>query len=106
MALLIDELSGAQTQVEAANQQLVARKQQLTHERTKLLQAHYAGAVPLELLKTEQDRITTQLEAVESKLEATAVEFETVRTNLRLALDLAAIVTTPICGPAIRPGGC
>ena len=45
----------------AANEQLVAerarqqqRHQQLQAERQKLLQAFYAGALPLELLKTEQ----------------------------------------------------
>lgn len=34
----------------------------LKDERHKLLEAHYADAVPLELLKTEQDRIGTELE--------------------------------------------
>ena len=35
---------------------LTAAKARLDNERTKLLQAHYAGAIPLDLLKTEQDR--------------------------------------------------
>lgn len=61
----------------------------MTHERTRLLQAHYAGAVPLELLKTEQDRITGQLELIESRLDATSSHFDTVQANLKLALDLA-----------------
>ena len=40
---------------------LDARRQQLFAERAKLLQAHYADAIPLDLLKTEQTRIAAQL---------------------------------------------
>ena len=35
----------------------IAERDRLYDERHKLLQAHYAGAVPLDLLKSEQDRI-------------------------------------------------
>ena len=54
-----------------------------------MLQAHYAGAVPLELLKTEQDRITGLLELIEGRLSATSAHFDTVQANLQFALDLA-----------------
>ena len=36
------------------------RLARLESERAKLLQAHYAGAIPLDLLKTEQDRIARE----------------------------------------------
>ena len=88
--LLTHELQAAQTKAETHNQQLLVRKQQLTHEQTKLLQAHYAGAVPLQLMKSEQDRITSQLEIVESQLQATTSEFATVKVNLTRALDFAS----------------
>ncbi len=65
-ATLTDELQSTRTQAAALHRQLRNQRQQLTHERTRLLQTHYAGAVPLELLKTEQDRITGQLEIIET----------------------------------------
>lgn len=89
-ATLTDELQSARAQAEALHRELTTQRQQLTHERTRLLQAHYAGAVPLELLKTEQDRITCQLETIETRLSATSAHFDTVQANLRTALDLAS----------------
>jgi site-specific DNA recombinase len=47
--------------VTAEQKLLKGRKQQLLNERAKLLQAHYAEAVPLDLLRTEQTRIANQL---------------------------------------------
>ena len=41
---------------------LATRRTQLEGEQHKLLQAHYAGAIPLDMLKKEQDRITASLE--------------------------------------------
>ena len=40
---------------------LTREKHDLLNQRDKLLQAHYAGAVPLDQLKDEQDRISTAL---------------------------------------------
>jgi hypothetical protein len=40
-------------------------------------------------LKTEQDRITGQLEIIETRLDATSPHFDTVQANLKTALDLA-----------------
>jgi len=39
-----------------------------TSERIKLLHAHYAGAVSLDLLKREQERITSEMAAPENQL--------------------------------------
>ncbi len=89
-AALTDELQSARTKAEALHRELSNQRQQLTHERTRLLQAHYAGAVPLELLKSEQDRITGRLEIIESRLDATSAHFDTVQANLKSALDLAS----------------
>jgi hypothetical protein len=54
----------------------------LKDERKKLLEAHYAEAVPLELLKTEQHRIAREIEEAESRLETVAVEFDQAEANL------------------------
>jgi len=58
----------------------------LKEQRQKLLNAHYAGAVPLDQLKDEQARIQTELEAAEALRTSTQVTFEAVDTNLRRCL--------------------
>jgi site-specific DNA recombinase len=58
-------------------------------EREKLLQAHYADAIPLELLKSEQDRLTTAIAGAEGRLAAIAADFKTAETNLHRALARA-----------------
>ncbi|WBL18436.1 hypothetical protein [Citricoccus sp. NR2] len=40
---------------------LATRRTQLEGEQHKLLQAHYAGVIPSDLLKKQQDRITAHL---------------------------------------------
>lgn len=58
----------ASESAELAN--LATRRDQLEAEHMKLLQAHYASAVSLDLLKKEQDRISAGLEAVTNRIEA------------------------------------
>jgi hypothetical protein len=48
---------------------LNTQKEKLDAERLKLVQAHYADAIPLDLLKSEQDRIRTNLDAIAHRLE-------------------------------------
>lgn len=61
---------------------------QLSDQRDKLLQAHYAGAVPLDQLKAEQDRIALQLAAARERLEGTRLHRQQLETALDRALDL------------------
>jgi site-specific DNA recombinase len=56
--------------------------------RRKLLQAHLAGAVPLDLLKEEQDRITAELANAGASLANTEIHWEKLEANLALALAL------------------
>lgn len=49
-----------------------AQRDKLEAERLKLVQAHYADAVPLDLLKTEQDRIAPT--STSSRTSSTASE--------------------------------
>jgi hypothetical protein len=81
----------------AEQQALTGERQQLVHHREKLLQAHYAGAIPLELLKTEQDRISDKLEVIDARLASGNTQHDVIEQNLRAALDLAAD-----CGRAYR----
>ena len=60
----------------------------LTRQRDKLLQAHYAGAIPLDQLKSEQDRIARQLEAAHRALDGARVQRQQLEATLDRALDL------------------
>ena len=62
-----DQLMAADTQELAG---LAAGRDRLDNERVKLLQAHYAGAVPIDLLKTEQDRIARRLAFLDAQINA------------------------------------
>ena len=61
---------------------------ELGAQRQKLLDAHYAGAIPLDLLKSEQDRITGQLTRIEDQLASLDANFEQARAVLADTLDL------------------
>jgi site-specific DNA recombinase len=60
----------------------------LKAERSKLLQAHLADAVPLELLKEEQDRIERELQAARSHLAAADIAQNSVEEAVSRALAL------------------
>lgn len=66
-----------------------AERDALRAERTKLLQAHYAGAVPLDLLASEQDRIARRLAFLDAQIEAGDIEYEQAKAQLDDCLTLA-----------------
>jgi site-specific DNA recombinase len=61
----------------------------VAEEREKLLRAYYSNAIPLELLKKEQDRIGSQEASAKSKLESTEADLEGWKEVLSLAIRLA-----------------
>lgn len=61
---------------------------ELGAQRQKLLYAHYAGAIPIDLLKSEQARIATQLNRIHEQLTAADADFEQARSMLSDTLDL------------------
>ncbi|OKL54482.1 recombinase family protein [Bowdeniella nasicola] len=67
---------------------LASRRTQLEGEQHKLLQAHYAGAITLDLLKEEQDRITASLETIEHRISAHHGHYAAARENLDDSLKL------------------
>lgn len=77
-----------QAEQEAARQQ--RRLAKLTDERTKLLHAYYQGAIPLDLLHQEQDRIATGTAAAEGQLALAERSTADVQSTLDKALDLLA----------------
>ena len=64
------------------------RLKALRDERKKLLDAHYADAIPLELLKTEQARITAEITNSETRLQAVDNDYNAAEANLTKALSL------------------
>ncbi|MGI6878028.1 hypothetical protein [Microbacterium sp. gxy059] len=64
-------------------------RDELLSERKKLLQAHYAGAIPLDLLGEEQERIARRLAFREAQIEAGDVEYEQAQAHIDDCLALA-----------------
>jgi site-specific DNA recombinase len=88
-AALIEEFWSLRKTVQAENRQMGTQKERLINERARLLQAHYAGAVPLDLLKAEQHRIARQLADIDARLSAADIEFDKLEVCIRKALDYA-----------------
>ncbi len=61
---------------------LTNQRNKLEAERLKLVQAHYADAIPLDLLKSEQDRIRTSLDATTNRLDSLATTYTSARGGL------------------------
>lgn len=53
-----------------------------------LLQAHYGNAIPLDLLKTEQQKIAKELATIEHEIRIHNTAFEAIIDNLKAALDI------------------
>ena len=87
---LRDELQTYYQEARSHRHRLSTRRKQLLDERTKLLEAHYAGAVPLDLLRNEQQRIANELDNIESQTTATSDHESLIEGNLKRALDLIA----------------
>jgi site-specific DNA recombinase len=95
--IIVDEFRATQAHVEAEQRDLKREREKLERQRKKLMEAHYAGAIPIDLLSLEQERISRALQKINTKLTVTLSEFEIVEHNLKLALDL-----TVDCGAAYR----
>ncbi len=67
--------------------QLTANRDRLEHEQDRLMQAHYADAIPLAVLKREQDRIAGELDQV-NRHYAHHGEYTDARAHLDDALNL------------------
>ncbi len=67
---------------------LVGQIEKLEAERLKLVQAHYADAIPLDLMKTEQARITRTLDRVKHRLDSLSSTYAEAREGLDQLADL------------------
>ena len=90
---LTEELEAeiVERQAEASERRVLLTKTlaKLAEERGKLLQAFYANAIPLDLLKTEQDRIGAAEQAAKAELETTEGDLDGWQDILRTAIPLA-----------------
>ena len=80
-----DRLMAAETDELA---RLTANRDRLEGEQDRLMQAHYADAIPLAVLKREQDRISGELDLVNRRLDAHHGEYTDARAHLDDALSL------------------
>jgi DNA invertase Pin-like site-specific DNA recombinase len=104
-AFLEEDLSGLRLDAERERRVQDRRLVGLRAERKKLLDAHYADAVPLDLLKSEQERLTREIESAEGRLAEVEGDFRKAETNLQRALLRAGDCTaayTEASGPLRR----
>jgi site-specific DNA recombinase len=75
----------------AAKEQTTQRRRlgKLEAERKKLLDAYYADAILLDLLKSEQDRLSAEIANAEGRLASIEGDFETAEANLQRVLTRA-----------------
>ena len=67
---------------------LKGQKAKLENKRQKLLEAHYSNAIPLDLLKAEQQKIAKELATIEHEIRIHNTAFEAIIDNLKAALDI------------------
>lgn len=67
---------------------LKGQKARLENKRQKLLEAHYNNAIPLDLLKSEQQKIAKELAAIEHEIRIHNTTFAGLTENLQMSLDI------------------
>lgn len=85
--LIRGELAVYREQAERTRASATRRLELLQGQRRKLLDAHYAGAIPIELLKSEQDRLTEEVAACERRLATAGTTTEAIEQNLDRCLQ-------------------
>jgi site-specific DNA recombinase len=88
--VLLEEIGAHRKSAETERHMQQRRIERLERERQKLLDGFYAGAIPTDLMRREQTRISGALDNAKRRMEALQLEFETVERNLSEALRLAA----------------
>ena len=73
---------------------LLGQKRTLEHKSEKLLEAHYNDAIPMDLLKAEQEKITKELAAINHEIKQHDITFDQLSENLTNALALLDDVAT------------
>jgi hypothetical protein len=87
-AFVGDEMSKLRLDTQRERKRQNHRLAKLTDERKKLLEAHYADAIPLDLLKSEQQRLTREINNATTRLAEIEDDFATGEANLHTSLLL------------------
>jgi DNA invertase Pin-like site-specific DNA recombinase len=87
-AELLARLDKREKQIQKEARRARQRSGKLDDERTKLVQAHLAGAVPLEVLRREQARLTTAIEGAQRAIAAAERQSENDAHNIKQAVAL------------------
>jgi len=87
---VLAELTVEREQAAADKDRDAQRLVALTHERKAVLQAHYAGAMPLDLLKEEMERLTREMAEAERLAKDAGKTLDELDTTLRQALTVAS----------------
>ena len=85
---LLEELERIEATSQHDIRSLTIRRTQIEDQRHQLLQAHYSGAIPLDLLKDEQERLSRELLSIQRQLNGYQADTTAVRQHLSQALDL------------------
>ena len=88
--MILDEMQIQRNRFAKEHDVEARRKVRLEDEQKKLLGAHYADAVPLNLMKSEQERIARELRNIKKAMAATTMEFTAVEKNLKRAVAYAS----------------
>ena len=83
-------LDGMRTHAEQEATRQRRRLAQLNEQREKLLHAYYAGAIPTDLLRLEQDRLAGEIAHAEHHVTQAEQSFTDIHDTLAKALDLLA----------------
>jgi site-specific DNA recombinase len=85
--LVTEELGKDRNRQERDKARALKRRTLLNDQRLKLMHAHYTDAIPLELLKSEQDRITKEMTETQRQLAAADMSIDLIENLLRRCMD-------------------
>ena len=85
---LSNQLRSAREQDEKEQRRQKLRLGQLERQQRKLLESYYAEAIPLDLFRSEMERITKEIDGLKHALEDAALDAALVETNLTRATRL------------------
>ena len=84
--VLAEDLADERAEAETDRRVQQRRIQKLKDERQKLLDGYYAGAIPLDQLKSEQDRIGRGLASAEDRLSKLVTKFDRIEEVITRAM--------------------
>ena len=90
--ILATELDARRMEELSSQGNVRLEKDKLLRKREKLLEAHYADAISIDLLKQEQQAVERSLADIELRHTALEQNYEEVQQNLDMVLELAANV--------------